>query len=71
MNFSKKVFTFHKQCAILMVQRGKTPKYLKTIFDILGSGGIPRLYSTRKEALVRERVKRYEDYDLRKANDGP
>jgi hypothetical protein len=29
------------------------------------------LYSTRKEALVREPVKRYEDYDLRKANDGP
>ena len=54
MKISKKVFTFHKLCAILKVQRGKTPIYLKKQLDILGDGGIPRfVFHTKGSSRLR------------------
>ena len=65
------MFTFYNKRAILIVQEGEYPDISKTTIDIFGAVEFLVLYSTRKEALVWERVKRYEDYDLRKADDGP
>ena len=40
----------------MIVQEGEDPEISKTIFDIFGTVEFLVLYSTRKEALVRERV---------------
>ena len=54
MNFSKKVFTFHKTCAILMVQEGEYPDISQSIVDILGIGGIPRfVFHTKGSSRLR------------------
>ena len=54
MNFSKKVFTFYKSCAILMVQEGEDPEISQIRFDILGSGGIPRfVFHTKGSSRLR------------------
>ena len=53
MNFSEKVFTFHKICAILKVQEGEDPD-ISNIVDILGDGGIPRfVFHTKGSSRLR------------------
>ena len=71
MNFSKKVFTINNFCATLIVQEGEYPEILKIIRLISWGGGIPRFVFHTKGSSRLRAGKRYEDYDLRKTNDGP